>query len=385
VECYKNADAAAADAMSSIEVAPVDTRHDLAAFVALPYALHRHDLAWTPPLRRDVRSLLDPSKNPFWEHASRQLFLARSRGRVIGRVAAIEDRLHLEKHGDGAGFFGFYESMDDPAAATALLDAAATWLRAQQRRTIRGPVNPSLNDEAGLLVDGFDSPSVVMMPHNPPYYRTLLEGRGFVKAKDLVAFQATGTTLPERLVAATEIVGKRYGVSCRRIDMERFAEEVSLIKRLFNAAWEQNWGHVPLTDREIDHLAAQLKPIVVPELVVFAEHRGSPVGFAAAVPDFNVALRANRSGRLFPGILKVLWASRRITRIRVLLLGVVPRWQGKAVDALLYRRIWEDGRRKGYDWAEAGWVLEDNHAMVNGLLRMGFAPYKTYRIYEKPL
>ena len=142
---------------------------------------------------------------------------------------------------------------------------------------------------------------------------------------------------------------------------------------------------MPLTDREIDHLAAQLRPIVVPDLVAFAERRGEAIGFAAAVPDFNVALRANRSGRLFPGILKVLWASRRITRIRVLLLGVLPEWHGKGVDALLYRRIWEHGRKNGYDWAEGGWVLEDNHKMINGLARMGFAPYKTYRVYERPL
>ena len=371
--------------MSSPSVVPVLGRRDLAGFVALPYTLHARDPHWTPPLRRDVRALLDPARNPFWEHGSRALFLARAGGRVVGRVAAIDDRLHIETHGDGAGFFGFFESVDDPATAAALLDAAAAWLRARQRRAMRGPVSPSLNDEAGLLVEGFDTPSVIMMPHNPPYYRALLEAASLVKAKDLVAFQNTHTRLPERLVAATEIVGRRYGVSCRRIDMKRFADEVALVKRLFNSAWERNWGHVPLTDREIDHLAAQLKPIVVPELVVFAERGGEAIGFAAAVPDFNVALRANRSGRLFPGILRVLWASRRITRIRVLLLGVLPAWQGKGVDALLYRRIWEDGRKKGYDWAEGGWVLEDNHAMVNGLERMGFAPYKTYRVYERPL
>jgi GNAT superfamily N-acetyltransferase len=371
--------------MSAPSVAAVVGRRDLAEFVALPYALHARDPHWTPPLRRDVRALLDPAKNPFWEHASRELFLARAGGRVVGRVAAIDDRLHLETHGDGAGFFGFFESVDDRATATALLDAAAAWLRARERRTMRGPVSPSLNDEAGLLVEGFETPSVIMMPHNPPYYRALLEGSSLVKARDLIAFHNTHTTLPERLVAATEIVGKRYGVSCRRIDMKRFADEVALLKRLYNSAWERNWGHVPLTDREIDHLAGQLRPIVVPELVVFAERAGEAIGFAAAVPDLNVALRANRSGRIVPGLLKVLWASRRITRIRVLLLGVLPEWQGKGIDALLYRRVWEHGRKKGYDWAEGGWVLEDNHAMVNGLVRMGFAPYKTYRVYERPL
>jgi GNAT superfamily N-acetyltransferase len=234
-------------------------------------------------------------------------------------------------------------------------------------------------------VDGFDTPSVLMMPHNPPYYAALVVGAGFRKAKDLLAFQNTHTTLPDRLVAATDVVRKRHGVTCRPIDMKRFGDEVALIRRLFNAGWERNWGYVPLTDREIEHLARQLKPLVVPDLVVFAERAGEPIGFAAAVPDFNVALRANPSGRLLPGILKVLWASRRLTRLRVMLLGVLPEWQGRAVDALLYRRIWENGRGKGYDWAEAGWVLEDNHLMINGLTRMGFEAYKTYRVYERPV
>ena len=233
-------------------------------------------------------------------------------------------------------------------------------------------------------MDGFDTPSVLMMPHNPRYYPALLEAAGLRKAKDLLAFQNTHTVLPERLVAATEVVGRRYGVTCRRIDMKRFADEVALVKRLFNAGWERNWGYVPLTDREVDHLAAQLKPLVVPDLVAFAERQGEPIGFAAAIPDMNVALRANPSGRLFPGILRVLWAARRLHRLRVMLLGVVPEWHGRGVDALLYRHVWEKGRARGYDWAEAGWILEDNHAMVNALAHMGFEAYKTYRIYERP-
>lgn len=371
--------------MPQVQTAPVRTRSDLEAFVALPYRLHRGLPVWTPMLRRDVRAVLDPARNPFFDHAERELFLARRQGRVVGRVAAIHDRLHNATHSDRVGFFGYFESVEDPAVAGALFDAAAAWLRGRGRDAMRGPLNPSINDEAGLLVDGFDTPSVIMTPHNPRYYAALVEGAGFRKAKDLLAFRSTSTALPERLVAATDVVSKRYGVRCRHVDMKRFADEVALIKRLFNAGWQRNWGAVPLTDREVEHLAAQLKPLVVPELVVFAEREGRPIGFGAAVPDFNVALRANPSGRLFPGILKVLWASRRITRLRVLLLGVVPEWQGRAVDALLYRRIWEDGYAKGYRWAEAGWILEDNHAMINGLVRMGFEAYKTFRVYERPL
>ncbi|MGE5125065.1 MAG: N-acetyltransferase [Betaproteobacteria bacterium] len=371
--------------MSEVEVVPVDGRSGLSAFIGLPYALHRELAGWTPPLRRDARALVDPAKNPFYSHAERRLFLARRGGRPVGRIAAIHDRLHLETHRDGAGFFGFFECEDDRQAASALFDAAGAWLRARGLALQRGPMNPSINDEIGVLVDGFDTPSVLMMPHNPRYYPALVEAAGFRKAKDVLAFQNTHTSLPQRLVAATELVRSRYGVSWRRIDMKRFREEVALIKRLFNAGWERNWGYVPLTDGEIDYLASQLKPLVVPELVVFAERAGEPIGFAAALPDFNVALRANPSGRLFPGILRVLWAARRITRLRVLLLGVLPEWKNRGIDALLYRRIWEDGRAKGYDWAEAGWILEDNLPMKNGLARLGFEPYKTYRIYERPI
>jgi len=371
--------------MGAVEVTPVEGRSELEAFVALPYALHRNDPAFTPPLRRDVRAQLGRASNPFFGHATRELYLAKRSGRVAGRIAAIHDRAHEGVHRDGAGFFGFFETTDEPAVAAALLEAAAGHLRERGCRLMRGPLSPSINDEAGLLVDGFATPSVVMMPHNPAYYPRLVEGAGLRKVKDLLAFERACTELPERLVAATELVERRYSVTTRPIEMRRFAAEVELVKRLFNAGWRNNWGAVALDDAEIAYLAAQLKPVVVPELVVFAEHCGEPVGFAAAIPDMNVALRANPSGRLFPGLVKVLWASRRITRLRVLLLGVLPEWQGRALDALLYRRIWENARALGYDWAEAGWVLEDNHAMKNGLQRMGFRVYKTYRIYERPL
>ena len=371
--------------MGAVEIARVASRSELEDFVALPYALHRNDPAFTPPLRRDVRAQLDAARNPFFGHATRELYLARRSGRVVGRIAAIRDGAHEQVHGDGAGFFGFFETTDEPAVAGSLLEAAAAHLRERGCRLMRGPLSPSINDEASLLVDGFATPSVVMMPHNPAYYPPLVEGAGLRKAKDLLAFESTGTVLPERLVAATDLVEKRYSVTTRRIDMRRFAAEVELVKRLFNAGWRENWGAVGLDDAEIAYLAEQLKPVVVPDLVVFAEHRGEPVGFAAAIPDMNVALRANPSGRLFPGIVRVLWASRRVTRLRVLLLGVLPEWKGKAVDALLYRRIWESGRARGYDWAEAGWVLEDNHAMKNGLRRMGFRVYKTYRVYERAI
>jgi len=369
----------------SLEVAPVEGGRDLRAFIGFPYRLFRGDPLWVPPLRRDIRTRITPGKSPFFEHATAAHFLARRTGRVVGRISAVENRLHNELHDDHVGFFGFFDVENDPEVAAGLFDAAGSWLRARGLEAMRGPTSLSTNDEAGLLVDGFETPPVVMMPHNPPYYASLVEGAGFAKAKDLFAYEGRGTSLPERLVRATRITAERYGVSVRPLDLKRFTAEVELVKALYNQAWERNWGFVPMTDKEIEHLAREFRPVVVPDLVLFAERAGQPIGFALALPDLNVALKANPSGRLFPGIVKMLWAARKIHRIRVLLLGAVPEWRGRGIDALLYAEIWRRGNAKGYDWGEAGWILEDNAAMRNGLVRMGFRVYKTYRLYERPL
>jgi GNAT superfamily N-acetyltransferase len=214
---------------------------------------------------------------------------------------------------------------------------------------------------------------------------TLVERAGFTKAKDLICYQNTYNVMPERLIRASKIVAQRKGVVLRGLNIKRFKDEVELVKELYNAAWEKNWGFVPLTNEEIDHLAKQLKPVVVPEVVCFAEKDGKPIGFAVALPDLNVALKQNPSGRLFPGLLKVLWASRKIHRLRILLLGTIREYRGTGVDALMYHWIWEKGRAKGYDWGEAGWILEDNAAMNNAIQNIGFEPYKTYRVYDRPL
>lgn len=358
---------------------------DLEQFIAFPYELHRRDPLWVPQLRMDVRTLLSPAKNPFFQHAEARYFVGRAGGRTVGRIAAIKNDAHTREHGDKVGFFGFFECIDDQRVADALFAAAAEWLRSKGCDTMRGPMSPSVNDECGLLVDGFTTPPVLMMPHNPLYYVPLVERAGFTKAKDLICYQSTGTEMPERLVRATRVVAARKGITLRPLDMKRFRDEVELVKQLYNAAWEKNWGFVPLTNAEIDHLAKQLKPVVVPDLVCFAEHDGQTIGFAVALPDLNVALKRNPSGRLFPGLLKVLWAARKITRVRILLLGALPQYRGTGVDALMYAWIWEKGCAKGYNWGEAGWILEDNAAMTNAIQRIGFVPYKTYRVYDRLL
>ena len=231
-----------------------------------------------------------------------------------------------------------------------------------------------------------------MMPHNPPYYARLAEAAGFAKAKDLLAFQGGDSAgrrvpVPERSARAAEVLRRRLGVTLRPLDRRRFDRDVERIKRCYNAVWERNWGFVPLTDREIDHAARQFKPFHVPDLVPFVEHEGRTIGFGLALPDVNEVLIRHRSGRLFPALLDLLWSlwRRRIRRLRILMLGVVPEYRGKGVDALLWHWIWTRGQEHGFRWGEASWILEDNAAMANAAERMGFSRYKTYRLYDRKL
>ena len=374
-----------------ISVRPAIARRELRDFIDFPYRLHARDPLWVPPLRRDVALLLSRTKNPFFEHAEAEYFLAEQDGKVVGRIAAIANRLHNEFHQDKVGFFGFFECVNDQAVANTLLDAAAAWLRPRGFATMRGPASFSTNDESGVLIDGFDTPPTLMMPHNPPYYLALLERAGFSKAKDLLVYQGgsmdAAVPVPERLARATELIRKRAGLTLRALRVKDFAAEVERIKELYNLCWERNWGFIPMTDHEIDHLATQFKPVVVPELAPFLEKDGKPVGFALALPDLNVVFQKNRSGGMFPMVLKLLWAlkTRKIRRCRILLLGIIPEYRNKGFDAILYHWIWTTGAKFKIYWGEAGWILEDNAAMNAGLLKMGFTVYKTYRMLDRPL
>lgn len=373
-------------------VRPVQGRADLQRFIAYPYQLYARDPNWVPPLRSDVAKLLDREKNPFFEHGEAEYFLAERSGQVAGRIAAITNRLHNEVHEDKVGFFGFFECGYDHEAANALFDAAATWIRARGMDTLRGPASFSTNDECGLLVDGFDTPPTLMMPHNAPYYTRLFDAAKFKKAKDLLVYrggyESSYIPVPERLARGTELIQKRQGITIRPLNMADFDAEVARIKKVYNAAWEKNWGFVPMTEHEIDHLAEQFKPVVVPDLVMFAEKDGEVAGFGLVMPDLNQVFRRHRSGRLTPALLADLLFSmkmKRITRCRIMLLGILPEWRGKGIDAMLYHYIWTTSAKHGITWGEAGWILEDNPAMNAGLEKMEFTVYKTYRMYDRPV
>lgn len=371
-----------------MEIVPVSDGRGLDRFIAFPYDHYRDDPLWVPQLRRDMHTLLSPGKNPFFEHAEAQYFLAarRSDGKTVGRIGAIKNDGHTREHNDGVGFYGFFESIDDQSVANTLFDTAAAWLRARGFATMRGPMSPSINDECGLLVKNNGMPPSLMMPYNPPYYQGLHERYGFTKAKDLFAFEGgNASEPPERFLRVARRVAERAGITLRPLNKKRFEDEVELVKALYNKAWEKNWGFVPLTEAEIDHLAKQLKPIVVPDLVVFAERAGEVVGFGVALPDFNLALLHNRSGRFFPGILKILWHSRKINRARVLLLGVIPEFRGRGIDGMLYDWVWKACVKHGMPSGEGGWILEDNGPMTKAAGQLGFRVSKIYRVFDKPL
>jgi len=336
----------------------------------------------------EVRRLLDRRKNPFFAHAEAEYFLAeRPAIGVVGRIAAIHNRAHNGFHQDRVGFFGFFECVNNQAVANALFEAAALWLRVRGLDTMRGPASFSTNEECGLLVEGFDTPPTVLNPHNPTYYPQLVESAGFAKAKDLLQYRSISPELPERLNQAAYKVRERLRVTLRPIDMRRFQKEIEVVKVLYNGAWERNWGFVPLTDAEMDSIAEQFKSILIPELFVFAERDGEPMGLAIAVPDMNVALKTNRSGRLFPGIIRILWRwkVKKIDRLRIVLLGVLKEYRGTGAAEMLYHWIWTRGTAIGFRWGEAGWVLEDNAPMNKGLEFMGFEPYKRLRLYDRAL
>lgn len=369
-------------------VVPVRDARLLDRFIRLPWKIYRDDPAWVPPLLSDVRKVLSPS-HPFHQHADVEYFLALRGTEAVGRIAAIVNHAYNDFHEDRTGFIGLFECEDDPEVAGLLLDTATDWLRQRGRSEAIGPFNLSSNDELyspGILLDGFEHPPVLLMAHSPPYYARLFEEAGWTKAKDLLAYWTDWLEPPERFVRALKRMSRSMtGLEIRSMDLRRLDQEVEVVKEVYNAAWEKNWGFTPLTDAEIRHMAKDLKPIVDPRFALIAEVDGEPVGFALALPDFNQVLK-HLNGRLLPfGIFKILWYRRRITRLRVFTLGLKPEYRRTGIDALLYLRIYENGSPVDLARGEASWILEDNWGMRRAMERMGGYVYKTYRVYGKPL
>ena len=386
--------ATASAAPTALRIREIPRGASLRPFIDLAWKVNARDPRWVPPLRMALESALDRAKHPFHQHAEVAYFVAERGREVVGRIAAIVNHRHNEFHEDRVGFFGLFESVDDPGVARALVDTAAEWVRARGMDTLRGPMNLSTNEEIsspGVLVEGFDTPPSVAMSHNPPYYGRLLEGAGLARAKDLLAYWMGTNEAPERLVRGAERLEKREGVTLRPLRMDRLADEVRLIQGIYNSAWARNWGFVPMTDEEFQYIARDLKSVVDPDLVNIAEKDGEAVGFSISLPDLNRALKHLPDGRLFPfglptGLIRFLWHKRRIDSARIMTLGLRPEYQkSSGLGTLMYLNTFRVAQRKGYATGEASWILEDNLLMRQALEKVGFVEYKRYRVYDRAL
>jgi len=367
-----------------MNIRAVESPRDLRAFIDLPYRLYRDDPVWVPPLRSEQRSQFDPKRNPFLDHCEWQLFLAEDQGRVAGRCAAFVDELAADFWKERVGLFGYLECIPSPAAARLLLEAARDWLLGRGCTCMRGPWS-FVSQEWGMVVEGFVPSPVIMAPYNPPHYNDYLVEFGMHKVKDLLCWYASaaeGHDIPPRIREATDVVAKRYGVRVRQLDMRRYDQEVETIIELSNASLTENWGYSPVTEAEVRAMARDMKPIIQPKGVLVAEDKtGRPIGFAIALPDVNSLLKG-LNGRLFPfGFLRLLRGIPRLRRYRMFALGVIPEYHGKAVDALLYRALYESLYAPD-TWLEINYVLEDNWMMVNAVHKLGAKPLRRYRVYE---
>jgi GNAT superfamily N-acetyltransferase len=368
--------------LAGVEVVAVEKK-GLREFIELPYKLYRDDPYWVPPLRVAVKELLDRRKHPFYANADAEFFVARRDGKTIGRVAAILDRAHNRFHEENAGFFGFFECVNDPAVAEALLSRARQWVTDRGAKFMRGPVNPSTNYECGMLIDGFDRSPMVMMPYNPRYYPELMDRVGLLKAKDLLGYLSNANTIDMKKIGrVADRALATNGLTVRPIDMKDFDGDVERIWGVYSRVWGRNWGFVPMSREEFQAMGREMKPIVKPELVLIGEVEGRVAGFALALPDVNSALKP-AGGSLFPtGLLKILYYQRLIRSVRVLALGVEERYRSSGVGAAFYATLVRNARKLGYGDCEMSWILEDNTLMNRALEVMGARRYKTYRIYD---
>jgi hypothetical protein len=369
-----------------LKVEEVKNQKDLMAFIRFPWEIYQRDRQWVPPLIKDLLLKFSP-KHPFRSHAEMTFFLACRDGKIVGRISGIIDHHYIEFHQDKVGFFGFIESNSEAEVAETLLEKIADWLKGHGMKKMAGPMNPSTNDECGLLIEGFDSSPCLMMPYNPRYYPPLLEGFGLRKKMDLYAYLLEESSfLLDRLNRITHRLRKREPqLHVRPIDLRRLDEELKIIKDIYNQAWSRNWGFVPLTDDEINLLAKELKSLVVSDLVLFAYWEEEPIGFSVSLPDYNVVLK-HLNGKLgLLGLLKFFYYSKKIDKIRVMLLGIKHDFQKRGVEGLLYVETFKNGIKKGYHRAECSWILEENVLMQHGIEAMGGKRYKTYRIYEMDL
>ncbi|MFC1480823.1 N-acetyltransferase [Candidatus Neomarinimicrobiota bacterium] len=367
-----------------MQIIAVTNKSLQARFIDLPYMLYANHPYWVPPLRIDTKTQLSPKKNPFFKYADHILFLATEGGHDVGRIGVFHNRKHNDIYNVNVGMFGYLDMVDDPEVTRGLFDAAQAWLAKYNATEIIGPFNPDINGTMGLLVSGYDAPPMVQMTYNEPYYREHLEGLGMTKAKDVYAWDMySETAIAPRIRQHVERIEGFGKFIVRKANLKNFEQEAAIIKAIYNQAWAENWGALWLDDQEFDHIAQDLKLLVDPDLSYIAEVDGQPAGVSITLPNINEALKRIPNGRLFPsGLLKLLWYKRRLTSLRVLIMGVVKDYRHWGIDAVFYLRTYDAALAKGYKHGEMSWILEDNDLMNNALEKLGAKIAKTYRIYR---
>ena len=376
--------------MPNITVTEVTSSAERDAFIKLPWQIYAGDPVWAPPLIIERKEFLNRKKHPFYQHGDAALFLARRGSEIVGRIMASDDPKYNALHESNVGCFGLFESVDDREVASALFERASAWARARGRSEIMGPIDYSTNYMCGLLVRGFEHPPMILTSHNPPYYADLIESWGFTKAMDLYAWWfADPARAEKRLRRLASALKNRQPPTIRAINLREIGQESRRLRELYNEAWQNNWGYVPFTPAEFDYMTKELKPLVIPDLTLIAEVDGQPAGFILCVPDINAALR-HVNGRLTTfglpiGLAKLLYHKRRLKRMRLVALGVVPKFRRSGVAEMLVLRIIENGMlQRGY-FGECSLTLEDNHMINRFMEAIGADPYKTYRIYRRLL
>jgi GNAT superfamily N-acetyltransferase len=370
------------------KIVSVNSKKELAAFIDFPHDLYKDDPNYVPELFIAQRDLL--TKHPFHKHNSLQPFLAYEDGKIIGRIAAIMNNAHNEFNKVNDGFWGFFDCINDQETADMLFHAADMWLKGKGAdQKFIGPVNFSTNEACGVLIKGFDSPPVLMMTYNYPYYIELVEKAGFEKQMDLTAWHWTRDSYNDRSLKLLDRLLerlKRSDIIIRKVNLKNFKQEAASLRKVYNSAWDQNTGFVPLTDEEFDYLAKDLKLILDADFALVAEHKGELVGFGIALLDYNQIFKTIKRGRLLPtGILKLLLNKKKINGIRIYALGVIDGYRKMGIEACLYATIIKEYVRKGYINAEAGWTLENNTLINEAIKAINGDPYKTYRLYEKSI
>jgi GNAT superfamily N-acetyltransferase len=381
--------------MSEVEIRTMHTPAERERFITFAWQVYQDNPYWVPPLINERKHFLDPEKNPFFEHAEAEYFMAYRGDLPVGTIAAFTNRAYNEFQQVNVGFFGFFEVLKDREAAHALLKTAEDWVRKAGHEAIMGPAQWSTNDEAFLLIDGFDDAPRALMTYNPPYYKEFIESAGFPKVMDVWAYSISIPdfleNMPEKLERVVAKVKERGRFNIRPVNLKDWDNEVARLKKIYHGSWERNWGFVPFTDAEFDVFAVNLKPFLDPELTLIVEVDGEAVGFSLSIPDMNQPLLKAYPRRGTPEVftmLKLLWhwkVRKRVDWLRVVALGVLPEHRARGIDALMYFETAKRAAPRGYKKAEMSWILENNMMMNRSIQMIGGEIYKTYRMYEKPL